>query len=321
MKKIEIFLTFINVSSMNLESALTLRQLRAFVAVYRLRKLAPAAARLSITASAVSVLIRQIESSLGTRLFDRGARSLEPTQAAHDAIGLAERILDNVELLGTGFREVQARRRGSVHLAVTPAVATALLPGAVRAFVARYPDIRVILDDCAPDQFLARVLGEQVEFGVGTPERVGPEIETRTLIDDRLCVVCPVGHPFAERSRVRWADLRHQPLIAVRPGYGVRRTIDAVAAKAGIELQIANEVGFLSSALWMTASGLGISIWPSALVRDAPYDNLVARPLVGPKVSRSISVVTRRGRSLSPACEAFVQTLVDDLAARTNTSP
>jgi DNA-binding transcriptional LysR family regulator len=137
-----------------------------------------------------------------------------------------------------------------------------------------------------------------------------------TLLQDRLCLVCPAGHPLAQRKRVRWADLRGVPMIAVRPGYGVRRTIDALAAKAGVELQIANEVAFLSSALWMTSSGLGVSIWPQALLRDAPFDNLVACPLVAPVAWRSISVVVKRGRSLSPACEAFVQALTDDLAQR-----
>jgi len=108
---------------------------------------------------------------------------------------------------------------------------------------------------------------------------------------------------------VRWADLAGVPLIAVRPGYGVRRTLDAVAAQVGVPLQITHEVAFVSTAMWMTASGLGVSIWPSALLRDARHADLVVKPLTGPTVKRSISIVTRRGRSLSPASEAFVDCL------------
>ena len=65
---------------MNRTAAFTpsVRQLRAFRAVYQLRKLSAAAEQLSVTQSAVSVLVRQLEDGLGTRLFDRTSRSKSP---------------------------------------------------------------------------------------------------------------------------------------------------------------------------------------------------------------------------------------------------
>ena len=298
---------------MSAVSQLSMKQLRAFVAVYRLGKLAAAAERLSVTQSAVSVLIRQIEAALDTRLFDRTTRSLEPTLAAHEAIGPAERILQEVALLETSFRDLGLRRRGQVHLAVPPAIGLALMPATVRAFALAYPEIRVIIDDCAPDQFLSRILTDQVEFGIGTPEDSGGAIDSRTLVDDQLCLVCAADHPLAGHRQVRWADLAAVPVIVVRPGYGVRRMIDQVAGKAGLDLRIAGEVAFVASALWMASSGLGAAILPSALAGHAPFANLVTRPLVDPTVSRAISLVTKRGRSLSPACRSFTDMLARDL--------
>lgn len=299
---------------MNIEDRLSIKQLRAFVAVYRLRKLASAATQLSVTQPAVSVLIRNIEEVLETRLFDRSTRTLEPTQAAHDAIGLAERILHDLSLLGTSFRELNNRQRGRIRLAVTPAVGMSLMPSVVRDFVSRYPDIQLKLDDCAPDQFLSKIVSEQVDFGIGTPDHHTDGIELQTLIHDHLCLVCDDTHPLAGRRHVRWAELAGVPLIAVRPGYGVRRMIDAAAAKMGVDLMVTNEVGFLSSALWMTSSGLGVSIWPSALLANAPFKNLTFCRLVEPEVTRSISLVKREGRSLSPAAESFVEMLKTELA-------
>ena len=296
-------------------SHLTMKQLRAFVAVYRSRRLATAAQRLSVTSSAISVLIRQIEASLTTRLFDRTTRSLEPTAAAHAAIGLAERILQSVEMLETNCRELSERQRGHVHVAVTPAIGAALMPRTVRAFTQACPDIQLVIDDCAPDQFLARILTDQVEFGIGTPEDITAEIDVRTLVADHLCVVCAADHPLAAQRQVRWVDLASVPVIAVRPGYGVRRTLDRVAGAARVELRIVNEVNFMASIMWMVSSGLGVSIVPSALVASSHFDNLVARPLVAPKVSRAISIVTRRGRSLSPACRSFTDMLERDIRA------
>ena len=113
---------------MNQKFTPTLRQLRAFAAVYQLRKLSAAAEQLSLTQSAVSVLIRQIEQGLGARLFDRTTRSLAPTQAAREAIVVAERVLRDVDSLGEGLRDLTGLRRSRVCLAVTPTLAEILLP-------------------------------------------------------------------------------------------------------------------------------------------------------------------------------------------------
>lgn len=289
---------------------LSLKQLRGFVAVYRLGKLAAAAEQLSVTQSAVSVLIRQVESALAVKLFDRSTRALVPTLAATDMIGLAERILQDLSALSDSAHALSTLQRGRVHVAVTPAVGMAVMPAAVRAFVKQHPEVRVVLDDCAPDQFLPRILSETVEFGIGTPEQITGEIEATPLLRDPLCILVTTDHPLARKRQVRWADLADVPLILLKGGYGVRRTIDAVAAKAGVSLSVVNDINFLHSAFWMTSSGLGASILPTRLARYAKEDNLVIRPLVAPRIERGIYVVTKRGRTLSPASQRFVQMLV-----------
>jgi DNA-binding transcriptional LysR family regulator len=301
---------------MNAKFTPTLRQLRAFAAVYQLGKLSAAAEKLFVTQSAVSVLIRQLEEGLGARLFDRTTRSLQPTQAAQEAIVVAERILRDVDVLGSGLRDLTGLRRGRVCMAVTPTLAEILLPRVVRRFTALYPDIRVVVDDCAPDQFVSRVTGEHVDFGIGTPERAGADVDTQTLVRDHLSLVCLPEHPLARARAVRWADLDGHPVITVRPGYGIRPLIDATAAKAGVALQVVNEVSFLSTALWMTGSGLGASIMPSAFATHPGYGALVVKPLSAPRVSRDIAVVTRRGRSLSPAGASFIEVMRAELRQR-----
>jgi DNA-binding transcriptional LysR family regulator len=285
----------------------SMRQLRAFAAVYHLRKVSAAAEQLSVTQSAVSLSLRQLEDGLGARLFERTTRTLQPTQAAHEAIVLAERILRDAEALGAGTLELSELRRGRVSLAITPTLAELLLPAAVVRFRERFPGVHIDISDCAPDQFVARVVGEQVDFGIGVPEQAGADVDTDTLVRDHLALVCPAGHALAGRSRLRWADLDGHPLITVRPGYGVRPLIDASAARAGVRLRVVHEVTFLSTALWMTRAGMAVAIMPAAYARVAPAGELVVRPLSAPRVSRDICVVTRRGRVLSNAAQALVR--------------
>lgn len=292
----------------------SIRQLRAFRAVFHLGKLSAAAEQLSLTQSAVSVLIRQLEEGLGTRLFDRTTRSLRCTQAAIEAISVAERVLRDIDSLGSGLRDLGMLRRGRVSLAVTPTLGEILLPSVVRRFGALYPEIRVAVDDCAPDQFVSRIVGEHVDLGVGTPERAAADVDTERLMSDTLALVCRKDDPLAARTRVRWEHLEGIQVITVRPGYGIRQMIDGAAAQAGVMLDVANEVTFLSTALWMTQAGAGPSIMPTAYAGASRHKDLIVKKISGPMVSRDISLVTKRGRSLSPAAQALAAVIRSELA-------
>jgi DNA-binding transcriptional LysR family regulator len=72
---------------------------------------------------------------------------------------------------------------------------------------------------------------------------------------------------------------------------------------------VAGEVSFQSTALWMVSSGMGVAIMPTAYVRQSAYQSLVIQVLQEPQVPRDVYIVTKRGRHLSPACEAFLQVL------------
>jgi DNA-binding transcriptional LysR family regulator len=138
-------------------------------------------------------------------------------------------------------------------------------------------------------------------------------VQMQRLMGDQLSVVLRKDDPMAARKSVRWKDLDGVPIATVRPGFGVRPLIDHSAAQAGIRLNVAREVSLLSTALWMTACGMGPSVMPAAYVRYSRDPDLVTRPLTGPRVSRDIYVLVKEGRSLSPAAQRFVDVLHDEM--------
>ena len=102
---------------MNQNFSPTLRQLRAFLAVYKLRKLSAAAGQLFVTQSAISVLIRQLEQGLQTRLFDRTTRSLQPTENDRIFLDGARRILDAINAAESAVIDVTQNPRGTIFIA------------------------------------------------------------------------------------------------------------------------------------------------------------------------------------------------------------
>ncbi|MBV7485824.1 LysR family transcriptional regulator [Bordetella sp. BOR01] len=284
----------------------TLRQLQAFAHVYRLGSLTQAAQAMHVTQSAASVLLQQLEEALGVRLFDRTSRTLRPTDAAHEAYAMAQRVLRDVDQLVGNARGLADRRRGLLHFAVTTSVAATLMPVVIEQFQQRYPDIRLVMHDMSPDRLIAPVLEQDVEFSIGTPDARAPGITLTPLLRDQLGVVCRDDSPLAIRKRLRWRDLREFPLITVRHGNGIRTLIDSAMSQTGIDFHPAWEVSFLSTALALTARGLGVSVLPGYLVSGFQYPNLLTRPLHEPAVERSLYLVTRKAHALSPAATALI---------------
>lgn len=285
----------------------SVRQLRAFAAVYHSGQLSSAAAALSLTQPAVSVLLRELEDRLGVRLFDRTTRSLHRTAAADEAIGQ--------HALGSGMAELAAGRRGRLRIAVTSTIAQTLMPRALRRYTQQHPDVKVAIDDCAPSQFVETVLSGQVDFGVGTLQARTPGLDERVFVHDHLAVIADRDLPLpGGAAGITWRQLAALRLITVKPGYGVRNSIDAAAAEAGVRLEIAYEVSLLTTALAMAAGGLGPALLPASILAHADPSRLVARRLIRPTVARNIAVVTRQGRSLSPAAAAFADLLAGEFA-------
>ena len=288
---------------------INLRQLQAFVSVYRHGSLTRAAEQMFITQPAASVMIRQLEASIGVRLFDRTTRSLRPTVAAHESIGRAERILREIGELERGFDDVARRRRGRLEVGATPAVASSLVPAALVEFRKRYPGVDVTLHDLAPENLSGSVADETVELSIGTPRGPSADVELAPLINDRMCVICTRDSPLARRRQIAWNEITAHPTVTVRKGSGIRAIIDDTMARLGLPFEPAFEVSYLATALSLTQHGLGISVLPSYLTRYFHSGRLAAIRLVDPVVSRNLSVITRKGASLSPAAESFIEIL------------
>ena len=288
----------------------SVRQLRAFVAVYHTGRVSAAAEQLALTQPAVTVLLRELEKKLGVKLFDRSTRTLRRTDAAAEAIAYAERALAELEAMGTSMAELSDARRGRVRIAATSTVAQTLLPELMRRFVDTHPGVQVEIVDLAPTEFVETLLTERVDFGLGTLEGPVPGLREEVLVRDSLAAIGLPGPKFEGDKPITWKQLATLPLVTVKPGYGVRRRIEAAAQAAGVHLDIVHEVSLLTTAVALAASGLGIAVVPGSLLAFARHPRLIARRLARPTVERNTALVSRTDRSLPPAAQAFRELVI-----------
>lgn len=295
----------LSIANKNLSNLASVRELRAFVAICHHGSVTAAARVLALTGPAVSVLLRELERKLGVRLFERTTRSMRVSAAGREALVFAERILKDLGDLHTGMGDAAAGRCGVVRIAATSALAQTVLPQIMARYADLYPQVRIELNDCAPDQFEHLILQSQVDVGIGVIERADPELLAQPLFHDRLCLVAPEQWPQPQKKPVTWQELAEYPLITLRSGYGVRALIDQAAIQANVQLQIAYEVSLMGTAMALVGQGLGVSVLPQSLLHFSAFAGVHARRLVRPAITRTISLVTRRNQAFSQPHRAF----------------
>ncbi|WP_399682466.1 LysR family transcriptional regulator [Xenophilus sp.] len=285
----------------------SVRQLRAFVAVYHTGSISAAAQALSLTQPAVTMLVRELEAKLGISLFDRSTRSIRRTDAAARAIGYAQRALAEMEGLSVSMSELAGVHAGRVRVVATAAVAQAMLPPAMRRFLDRHPGVSLEIEEVGPAEFVTAMEASHIDFGVGTLEAPVPALRAEVLIRETLVAAALPSATFPGGGAMTWKQLGGLPMVTVRSGYGIRGSIEAAAREAGVQLRIEHEVSLLSTAVALAVNGLGVVVVPPSIV--AQEAKLVTQRLMRPTIERVIGAHFRRDRSLSPAAASFLEVL------------
>src|SRR5690606_37218517 len=118
---------------------ITLRQLKAFVFVARTRQFTAAAQQMFITQSALSTLVKELELTVGLKLFDRHTRRVELTEAGTRFYTQAEKILQSLEDAVSDLRDWGALRSGRVRVVASTVISSGLLSPAFKEFKSRWP--------------------------------------------------------------------------------------------------------------------------------------------------------------------------------------
>lgn len=294
---------------------LSTRQLRAFLQLAAQRSFTRAAEACHLSQPAFSTLIRALEDGVGGRLFDRDTRSVRLTALGERFEPAARRLLhDARDALGDLADHVE-RRKGRVHVAALPSLAAGWLPALLSEFRARHPGIALQLSDVLSDPCVALVRGGQADFALASGALGGARAEglqVRVLRTDGFHLVCPAGHPLAQRARLTPKALAGYPFIQMARATSVRQALEA--ALHPLVLDTLLEVEQLATVRGMVEAGLGISVVPTLTLYQFRGEGLVARPLPLPGLVRPIVLVQRAG-TLSPAAQALHDLVVQRFAS------
>lgn len=178
------------------------------IAIAELGSIRAAARHLGLAQPALTRSLAQLERVLGAPLFERRARGVVPTTLGRAFLARAKLIATEVRRTREEVEQLRGAGTGTVTAGLSIAAHLALLPGSLRLFRARYPDIRLHIIEGFYPTLEARLRDGSVDFYVGPDGGASstPELSREILFRNQRLILCRKNHPLAEARSLR--DLR-----------------------------------------------------------------------------------------------------------------
>lgn len=290
-----------------------LADLRAFVAVADHGSFGQAAQSLKLSQPALSRRIDKLESALDVQLFERTTRKVELTPTGRQFLDSARHILNEVQTSLLGSRNLAGRFAGEINVACVPSAVGYFLPGVIAAYQQRFPRMRVCIADETATEILTAVMRGHADFGLSYLSATEPDLDFEPVFDEPFVVACRHDHPLARQRQVAWVELKKHRYMTIAHGSANRALIDMALHRAGIQPDWYCEVRHVPALVSLVEAGLGVGVVPRLAMPIDAHPVLVSIELVDPPLSRTLGLVRRRGRPLSPAALRFYEMLLDSL--------
>ena len=277
-----------------------IRQLRYFTRVVELGSMGKAARDLGVVTSALSQQISRLESELSTRLLQRTATGIVPTDAGIAFFTQAQLALRHIDEASRAAQ--QARLSGHVNFGLAPTTASVLGLPLIYAMRERYPDVRLHLVESLSGHLATMLSARQLDLAVlfnTDPARKWSEMP---LLDERVFLIAAKGFAgFPENGSLHLSELSRIPLVMPSDQHGLRAMIAAACAQQNVQLNIELEIDSLAMLMDAVGAGLVATIQPGAAVARLRGESFSMAEIVGANVVRRNFLVSLSDDELSPA--------------------
>ncbi len=246
---------------------ITLRQIEIFLLTAKSGSLSRAAAELFLTQAAASMALKEFETQLGEKVFDRVGKRLVLNESGRAAIPIAAEIIDRTAELGACF----AGREGVFGRLVIGASSTIgnyILPEHVAGFIQAHPRAEIQLEVGNTEEIIRKVLQFKVDIGCIEGSCYEPELDVVPWMDDELAVFSSVRHPLAAIDLLGRRELEAGNWILREKGSGTREIFAAQIKERRLKIRVFLELGHTEAIKNAVSRGSGISCLSRHALRD-----------------------------------------------------
>ncbi|HZZ94315.1 MAG TPA: LysR family transcriptional regulator [Usitatibacter sp.] len=292
---------------------LTLRQLQTFVAVARAGSTTAAAQEISLSQSATSASLNELEDLLGGRLFNRVGGRLVLNEHGRSMLPQARFLLDAAHSMEAEFGHAGVSSAPSLRVAASTTIGNWVLPRVIAAYRRRQDAARIAVEIGNTSEVARAVAHYEVDVGFIE----GPSHEANVRLvpwkSDELVVACAPTHELARgaskgrRAKVALAQLAEAKWLLREPGSGTREVVERALQPHLHRVRSEIELGSTEAIVQAAAEGVGLACVSRYAVADmAKLGRLVVLRTALPALRRTLYLVQHERRYVTPTLEGFM---------------
>ena len=272
---------------------MTLLQLKYIVAIDQYRHFGKAAEACGLTQSTLSLMVKKLEDELDVRIFDREAHPVAATEIGRKIIDQAKVVLYNANQISQMTRSEKEAVSGPLRIALISTVSPVLVPGLFKYIGDRYPSIALQTEEMLTGTIKDKLRKAEVDMGILTGPVHDSGLLEIPLYHERFFAYVSPSHPAYAQESIRLESLYEQPVWVIRDGL---RQMDPAELKAGgpVSYDRFFEGGRVGLLIQIVNENGGITIIPETHVGLIMHSQQTClRPIVGPDIQRTVSLVVR----------------------------
>jgi len=279
------------------------RELAAFAHAAEAGTIQGAAEALSLTQSAATKRIQQLERRLGVRLLVRSSSGVAPSEAGR---ALYPKACEALAALREAERSVRSLNEVEVlRLAASHTVGEFLLPAWLTRFRLAAAGVQPQVDVVNSTAVLELLRRREIEMGFVEGEDRLDDYELLAVARDQIHVVVAPSHRWAKRRSLDAEELTREPYVAREAGSGTRSVAEGRLRLAGVKLTASFDLASLGGVKLALAGG-GFSLISRLAVREElQAGTLAAIPVAGASMDRTLFAVRNRDSLRSPGATRF----------------
>ena len=282
--------------------------LKVFCDLVESRSFSRAAVRNSITQSAVSQQVKNLETRFKAQLLRRSGKTLSPTPAGRLFYERSRTILDSFEQLHMEIKSIGQDMVGSVRVATIYSVGLYEISVVVKSFLKQYPKVNLHVEYSKGARVYEDCLQGVIDLGIVTYPEARRGLRIIPLPADQFILICSPEHPLSKRRQIDIRQLNGENFIAFEKGLASRRALDQIFSECDIEVRTVMEFDNIETIKRSVEIGAGVSIVPLLSVQKEVQNGLLSQVgFTDKNYYRPLGIIVRTKTTVSPAARKFIE--------------
>ncbi len=287
---------------------------RIFLHTAQSGNLTKAAQLLHITQPSVSYAIKQLEASLGVKLFDRLSKGVRLTPEGADLLQYVEQSFSLLQVGELKLKSLKDLSAGELRIGASGPIIKHLLLAPLDQLHASHPEVRIRLIQGKTAEIRKLLLEGHIDLGFVHLPFSDPDLELNQIMSIQDCFVVGPAYGLLARHPIAADEIAKIPLLLLTQGSSTRQFVEQWFSSQGIQIEADIELNSMDMLVELAGRGYGAAFVTRSFVKNELEEGkLMELSLLEPFPSRSVGLATRRGRSPSLIAKRFMEFLLYSL--------